>query len=687
MAAQPSYDIGQDGMTLQGDPLAVKLRAWFDEARDLEMVNRSEMHRDADYVDHDQYTEEERRVIEGRHQHPAAFNEIKPAVEWILGSERRAKTDWRVLPRGPNDAVPAKLKSGVLKYVFDVNKAGMAKSRAFAHAVISGLGWLECGIREQTGQGEPLYVRCEDWRNVWRDPISVEPDLSDCRYLVRVRWLDEDVAFALAPTKRDEIAAEMSSVDRYGDDDLDESDPTYGQYVGALRRMLPLRADASFASRRIVRMAEVWYRVPQTVQTVIDGPMKGTLYLPGKDPVLDQLVGVQAVTLQSSVRMQMYVALFLPRTGRVLSNTPSPYRHNRFPFVPVWAYRRGRDGMPYGIVRGARDPQDATNKAFSRAQWEMAARRMRYEEDSFEDEEETAEMAARPDAMIKIRRGKFGTVEFEDRKSLELATSHMAFAARTVEHIRNISGVTGEQRGDETNAQSGKAVVARQQSGTMVTATLFDNLRDAFQLLGELCLSLVEQFYTDARVFRIAGDKREDWLRINSTREDGTISGEDDIASTTADFIMAEQDWRESMRTAQAEQLMDVLTRMQPDVALKLLDLPVELMDLPNGEEFVRRIRLINGMPDPADTAAVQRSEQAIAAQADEQKQAQQQEQARQAAEIQKLVAQAKELLARADKLRVETAGAALSTAGAALTNPVAATAGDHLMTATTAGA
>ena len=31
---------------------------------------------------------------------------------------------------------------------------------------------------------------------------------------------------------------------------------------------------------------------------------------------------------------------------------PSPYNHGRFPLIPMWGYRRGRDGMVYGAMRG-----------------------------------------------------------------------------------------------------------------------------------------------------------------------------------------------------------------------------------------------------------------------------------------------------------------------------------------------
>jgi hypothetical protein len=52
--------------------------------------------------------------------------------------------------------------------------------------------------------------------------------------------------------------------------------------------------------------------------------------------------------------------------GAMIYDGESPYRHNRFPFTPVWCYRRFRDNMPYGPIRNLRDPQEDTNKRASK---------------------------------------------------------------------------------------------------------------------------------------------------------------------------------------------------------------------------------------------------------------------------------------------------------------------------------
>ncbi|MDN8793327.1 hypothetical protein Q0M19_13980, partial [Staphylococcus aureus] len=73
---------------------------------------------------------------------------------------------------------------------------------------------------------------------------------------------------------------------------------------------------------------------------------------------------------------------------------------------------------------------------------------------------------------------------------------------------------------------------------------------------------------------------------------------ENDITRSKADFIISDAEWRASLRQAAVEQLMEMVTRMPPEVALVTLDLIVESMDIPGREEIVKRIRQITGQRD-----------------------------------------------------------------------------------------
>ena len=84
----------------------------------------------------------------------------------------------------------------------------------------------------------------------------------------------------------------------------------------------------------------------------------------------------------------------------MLYMTKSPYRHNKYPLCHLWGYKRGRDGLPYGMVRGLRDIQDDINKRAAKAQYILATNKIIADEDAFEDLEQTRAEAARPDGII-----------------------------------------------------------------------------------------------------------------------------------------------------------------------------------------------------------------------------------------------------------------------------------------------
>ena len=107
----------------------------------------------------------------------------------------------------------------------------------------------------------------------------------------------------------------------------------------------------------------------------------------------------------------------------------------------------------------------------------------------------------------------------------------------------------------------------------------------------------MEQFCSQEKSFRVTNERGSpEYLKMN----DGLP--ENDITRTKADFVVSEADWRATMRQAAAEQLMEMIGKMPPQIGLMLLDLAVESMDLPNREEIAKRIRASTGMKDPDQT-------------------------------------------------------------------------------------
>jgi len=568
-----------------------RLRQFWRQARRAQAENRKEMAKDEAFYDGDQWDDEDKLILEARFQLPLVFNVVKTTVNWILGSERKARVDYRVLPRRKEGSDDAENKTKLLKYLSDVNKSPYIRSQVFEEAVKAGVGWLEEGVRSDYGN-EPLFERPESWRNIWYDHLSMQRDMSDARFVFRSKVVDLDWAQAMFPDRAASLKVEAENVNKlypyWPDDEEFTESPEFDD---------PIEEDIDAdCTRPRVRIVECWYRqAPQAVKVVKspDAAYDGSIYDPD-DPVLRYLVDNGFVGLVDAVRSPVFVAIWCG--GTFLMHSRTPYRHNRLPFIPIWCYRKAKDNAPYGVIRDLRDPQSDLNKRMSKAQFLLSSNLVITEEGAAPDLNEAYQEAQIPNGMVVLRQGKLAAGAFQIRRETALAAEHVQLANQDRQFIEEIGGVTNELMGRETNAVSGAAIQARQSQGMTSTSVVFDNMYYALQSAGEMQLSLIEQFYDEAKVFRLTGEssmRHGDFVEINVA---------DDITAMKADFVISQQDYRETIRRAQFTELMELmqsLANTTPDIAMSVLDLVFEMSDIPNRDEFVSRIRAITGQKDP----------------------------------------------------------------------------------------
>ncbi len=633
-----------------------RIKDWWMRTTSTLASSRKEMMIDHEYYDSEQWTEEEKLELRERGQEPVVFNMVATSIDWILGTEKRQRVDWHILPRTRHDTAGAEAKTKLLKYISDVNNIPLQRSLAFEDACKGGLGWLEAGVRNDPTK-ERIYVQCEDWRNIWYDMLAKRLDLQDSRFMFRAKWLDLDVAMSMWPERASHIKTAAYSGRPYFDE-LVQGEHTIeeDEAMDLESAVSELGEGEKEYPRNRVRMIECWYRVPEHVK-IMRGEELGVLDGEEFDPDMPEHryftdSGVAQITdaLRYKVRVMIY-------TGNVVVyDGPSPYRHNRFPFVPVWGKRRKKDGTPYGTIRNMRSPQNDLNKRRSKALFILSTNKIVADEDATDDWEELYNEASRPDGVVKKRRGS----ELQIYNETALADAHTQLMDQDAMYIQDASGVTNENLGRDTNAISGKAITAKQEQGHTVTLKLFDNHMHAFKTLGEIVLSLIEQFYSEAKQIRIVKHKgTPEWVEINMPQPDGSIVN--DITASKADFILAESDYNDSLRQALFESLSEMVTRIDPNIAMQLLDIVVELSDLPGKDEIIARIREITGMDDPyADPddpeaqAKKEAKEQAKAEEAEMEKQKAIAEVEMAKAEVEKARADTQKSIYQAEKIRYD---------------------------------
>lgn len=597
-AKRRRHELDQD----KAQRLHARLMNWYLQERDKQAENRYQMAIDEDFYDGLQWSDEDAQELLSRGQAPLVFNQVKPTINWMLGTERRTRIDGKVLPREESDTQGAEVKSKLLKYISDVNRTPFTRSQAWKSCIVAGIGWMEDAINKDPSQ-ELLATRFVDWKQIYYDSNAKEMDLSDARYIFRWSFIDLDVAEALCPDRKEAIRSAAVDDNQVT---LDEDDVWYlgarvnnassGDYAAVSRR--GMSGGLVNNGRERVKIIECWYRVPVacTVCRAADPEamrFHGEEYDPSNAEMREAYEDGY-MSIAQHVRMEVRVAIMTE--SFLLYEGKSPYKHNRFPFTPMWCYRRHRDLLPYGVIRDVRDAQIDYNKRASKALFILSTVRVIMDEGAVEDVEELRREIARPDAIIAKRKGY--TLEVGQDKTL--AEEHIKLMIFDGQIIRDVGGVTDQNLGKDDKGLSGQAIGKLQDQGSIVTAALFDNMRLAIQMQTEIQLSLMEQYYTAPKVVRIIGENKPvEWLKINQW-DAGAAKFINDITRSKADFIVSEQDFKASTRQAMFESMMELVSKLEPQVGLALLDMVIDFADVPNKDEIVKRIRKINGQGDPS---------------------------------------------------------------------------------------
>ncbi len=650
-----------------------QLQGWWDEAREFHAENRRQQLIDVDFYDHHQFSTETAYAMLDRGQFPSVYNLIAVAIDWIIGTERRTRIEGKVHPRGPEDVESAQAKQQVFKYVDDVNQAGFQQSEAFANAIKAGVGWLEeCVVKDASR--EPIAIRWADWKEMWWDPFSKRKDLDDARYITRRKWIDLDYAAEMFPdhaARLDGMAKAFTEVDLSDSDDLADMPAMFlnrdlRQFDAGYRLFGSTSTDQNY--RRRLPINETWFKRPAKVQRMVslDPDLNDLEFDPAK-PSHTEAVGMGLASLTDAVESRIFVAFWVP--GCLLKLDASPYRHNRYPFTPIWCKREDRTGLPYGYIRGMRDAQMDYNKRRAKALWHLSVNRVIVEAGAVDaaDEDDFKDEASRPDAFLRVAKGALveGRIRFEQGQ--ELAASQVQLGEQAKQHILEGSGVTRENLGQEGQAKSGIAISLKQSQGAVATAESFDNLRLANQISGQKRLANIEQFMSMPKRLRILGPRGKlEWLLVNEPAfdpETGEVFFQNDLTAQQADYVVDQQDFRETMRMQMAEALFDVISKLPPELQINMLDLALELTDLPNRDELVARIRKLSGQGEPGEPLdeaqmAAKQAEQ------DAQQRASDIEMQERSVRMQKEMAHAAKLNAEAKRIGIQGKREALDTAG-----------------------
>ena len=450
------------------------------------------------YYDGDQWTDAEKRTLDARGQPALSFNHIKPAVNAIIGIVERGRTDPKGWGRTPKDQDAAEVATDGLRYVSDVTRYNATARECLQDFLIWG---IVAGINELDEMGEPgiRRIRPEEF---FYDPYSRDRDFGDARYMGIAKWMDEQDLVDLYPDAQDKIKQSFDSA--------------------------------------------------TTGDSFKDRPRDGWSWIDVKSR------RIMCFEMYSRRGGEWHKCVFV--YGGVLEQGPSPYldSKNKRPRNPIIAHSAyvDIDNQRYGVVKDMVSPQDAINKARSKAVHILNVSKLRVSR-QVQDIDGVRREWAKPDGIIEADEG-----QIEELGDRQLAPAHLELLRDAKEEMRRQSptpGIVGRQG----SAQSGRAILAEQQAGLTEQAPLLAGFDDWKLRCYRAMWESIKQFWTAPKWVRVTDDEMSPrFVGINIPEPVvDPMTGQPQIDPSTGQPIM-------QVQNNPAEMDVDIVIDSTPDTAV-----------------------------------------------------------------------------------------------------------------------
>lgn len=459
------------------------------------------------FVAGDQWTEEEKSLLEEQNRVPIVFNRTATIINSVVGSEINNRTEVRYFPRTLGDSEINEVLTKGGEWFRDRSGAEEEETQSFYDTVVCGLGWVESLIDFDTDEdGAPMMERIDPLEMCW-DASASRRGLSDAHRIARVREIGIEDAKEMFPDAdvsdlnarwmdqekdpdNDDVTRQWSDDDyAHGDEEMDEEDTdgrvTIVQLQYRARRKEIEYSDPMTGKRGRMGKRE-WKRLMDMAREM------------GHDP--------QMKTRDVTVWEWKQAIL-----GDVIleENDPCPVSST---FCPITGYWDNSKRQWFGLVRQMKDPQKYANKWLSQTLHIINANAkggIMYEEDATDDPRDLEEQWAAADSAIKLRPGALAQGKVQPKPMAQMPAALMSLTEFAIQSIRDVSGVNMELLGLRDQNQPGVLEYQRKQSAMTTLAVLFDALRQYRKQQGTVMLYYMTEYLADGRLIRISDEDGE----------------------------------------------------------------------------------------------------------------------------------------------------------------------------------
>ena len=506
----------------------------------------------------EQWTDEEREVIESEGRLCESVNMILPKVNAAIGYQIANRVQIAFRPRGQGaDDVQAQTLSKVAMQIADNTGYRWKETQVFSDGLIETRGFFDVRMSFDDSMNGEVCITDLDPRSVIPDPDSNSYEPEGWQDVTITRWLtlaEIEWKFGKKARKAVENAGAPSEDTDFGDETEAEGRNKFGDPTSGLHYDAYLGPEQTSVPRWRVIDRQYWETVPGQVAVWPTGDVRRFDTMTPEQRA--RAINDGAVVVRRPVRQVQWL---VTTYDVVLHDDVSPYDHfTVVPYFPIF-----RRGQTTGLVCNAISPQRTLNKALSslvHAISTTANSGWIVEDKSLAnmDESELETRGAQGGLVLVHRKG---TAKPEKIQPNALPQGVDRVIERAAANIEAVTGINEAMTGQVEGQLSGIATQSLQFAAQQQLAVPLDNLSRTRHMVAKLILKLIQKFYDAPQILRITergtdGKEVSTELPINMPQPDGSILN--DLTMGEYDVVVSEQPLQVTFQNSQFVQAMEM---------------------------------------------------------------------------------------------------------------------------------
>jgi hypothetical protein len=429
------------------------------------------------------------------------LNLIQKYVKILVGTQRQHRADAIALPAEGGDSDKARLLTALIKSELERQNYIAEESQIFEDVVVPGRGVFSVILDTSERAEGDARIEYHPWNDIYFGPHR-RPDLRDCEYVFKPKWVSLDNLKSLYPDNAEGLANDAFNSNLPQDYPKDITGEFYTHDIGEERVRLYEYQVKRYANEYVI-INEI-DQIEQTAKGLSKKHADLIKLLPGFRVIKKS---VRTIDVVKFAGMQ------------ILDKFVSPL--SDFNVVPAYCWKKGDHFL--GLVDPAKDPQVGYNHLRSQMQDILSASIRAYgvEDDAFSDGargmNQFRENATIPGTIIELKEG--GLNKIREFNGVSVPSDMVALSQMAAAEVKEIMNV----RDKDVNPSrlSGPSLMHSKKEELTGQEILFDNFAIAKQKAVKLMLELILQFYTPRRIERL----------LMSRAEDGTLEFEGQIVT------------------------------------------------------------------------------------------------------------------------------------------------------------